>query len=177
MDRENLMMGEGGGPAPQPLLDTSQLSEMLNHFAQLGNMRDWFEFVKKDAFNIPKQEEIHTRAQSNLLYYRTNYTLLALALFVYTVVSDPFVLVSVLIIGGVWIYLINFWRDPVCVQGLTVTNQHKYFIVGFLTLFVLYVTSVGTLVIWSVGLICLVIALHACLHDHHVHSKTGQDHV
>eukprot|EP00735_Rhodelphis_limneticus_P010170 TRINITY_DN2927_c2_g2::TRINITY_DN2927_c2_g2_i1::g.4628::m.4628 TRINITY_DN2927_c2_g2::TRINITY_DN2927_c2_g2_i1::g.4628 ORF type:complete len:181 (+),score=25.85,sp/Q9UI14/PRAF1_HUMAN/31.78/6e-17,PRA1/PF03208.14/1.4e-33,Pox_P21/PF05313.7/0.0026 TRINITY_DN2927_c2_g2_i1:96-638(+) len=162
---------------PKSPIDLAKITNFIAKYAQLHNMRDWLDFVRKDTFSMPNHDEYTTRVQSNLLHYRTNYTIIALSLFIYAIISDPLVLVCLLFIGGIWLWLVNFWKEPLCVQGVILTTQHKYAVVSIFTVFLLYITSAGSTVIWTLGAAFAVICAHASFRDHHVHLKVEADHV
>ena len=103
------------------------------------------------------------RVVSNVLYFKSNYALLALVLSVYSVVTRPRILFLTLPLLLLWIYVLAIRRKPIMLRGKTMTTIAK---VAALVPFSFIVLALGGCVMQTMKLAALSIGavlLHAAL--------------
>lgn len=126
----------------------SRVSSSLRHgFSQ---RRPWSELVDRSNMSKPENlTEAYSRIRKNFSYFRVNYlTLIAFALAV-SLVTHPFSLLVLLGLLGSWcfLYLFRPSDQPVVLFGRTFADRETLGILVVLTVFVVFLTSVGSLLI------------------------------
>ncbi|KAF7845264.1 PRA1 family protein B4-like [Senna tora] len=156
----------GAGVEPQPALRAfvSNLSDSVRHgFSQ---RRPWSELVDRSAFSKPTTfAEATFRIRKNFSYFRINYyALTALALAI-SLISNPFSLFVLIGLIASWIFL-YFFRpsdQPLVLFGRVFTDFETLVLLGVLTVFVLFLTSVGSILVSALMAGVAVVCIHGAL--------------
>lgn len=158
--------GAGAAVESQPPLRAfiSQVSESLRHgFSQ---RRPWSELVDRTAFSKPETfSEATFRIRKNFSYFRVNYyAITALALAV-SLLTNPFSLIIFLGLLASWIFLYLFRPSdqPLVLFGRTFTDFETLALLGALTVFVLFLTSVGSILVSALMAGVAVVCVHGAL--------------
>ncbi|KAK6135767.1 hypothetical protein DH2020_030462 [Rehmannia glutinosa] len=137
----------------------SRLNATVRHgFSQ---RRPWLELLDRSSFSRPDSlTEAATRIRRNFSYFRINYiSLLALSLAL-SLLSHPFSLLVLLSLLGAWLFLYLFRPSdqPVVVAGRTFSDREILGILVVSTIVVVFLTSVGSLLISALlvglGVVC-----------------------
>ena len=150
---------------PTPFLRVRSFLTRLFGYTRraLSNRRPWTELVDRTAFSRPDTlSEAASRVRKNFSYFRVNYlTLLALVLAV-SLLYHPFTLILLLSLLAAWLFLYAFRPSdqPLVILGRTLSDGETLIGLVLLTVIVVFLTSVGSLLI-SAGMVGLaIVAAH-----------------
>ncbi|KAI4306895.1 hypothetical protein L6164_030135 [Bauhinia variegata] len=143
------------GSQSQPPINTpafrsfiSRISSSLRH--SFSQRRPWSELIDRTSMSRPESlAEAYSRIRKNFSYFRVNYiTLLALVLAI-SLISHPFSLLVLLGLLASWafLYLFRPSDQPLILFGRNFSDRETLGILVVLTVFVVFLTSVGSLLI------------------------------
>ncbi|KAE9606193.1 hypothetical protein Lal_00025143 [Lupinus albus] len=137
----------------------SRLTSSLRHgFSQ---RRPWTELLDRNNMSKPETlTEAYSRIRKNFNYFRVNYvTLIAIALAL-SLITHPFSLLVLIGLLASWFFLYLFRPSdqPLVLFGRTFADRETLGILVVLTVFVIFLTSVGSLLISALmvglGIVC-----------------------
>ncbi|KAK9154049.1 hypothetical protein Sjap_001529 [Stephania japonica] len=138
----------------------SRLSASLRR--SLSNRRPWTELLDRSAFSRPiSLSDGASRLRKNLSYFRTNYAALLGAVLALSLLSHPLSLLLLLSLLAAWLFLYLFRPSdhPLVILGRPFSDRETLALLLLLTLFVVFLTSVGSLLISALmvgtGIVCL----------------------
>lgn len=156
----------GVGAQSQPPIATPAFRSFINRLTSsvrqgLSQRRPWSELLDRSAFARPDNlTEAASRVRKNFSYFRVNYiTLLAVVLAV-SLLSHPFSLLVLLTLLAAWcfLYLFRPSDQPLVILGRTFSDRETLLILVVSTIVVVFLTSVGSLLISAslvgLGIIC-----------------------
>ncbi|XP_057736979.1 PRA1 family protein B3-like [Arachis stenosperma] len=139
----------------------SSLSSSLRQ--GFSDRRPWSELLDRSSISRPESlSDAYSRIRKNASYFRVNYvTLIALALAL-SLVTHPFSLLVLLSLLAAWsiLYLFRPSDQPLFLFGRTFSDRETVTALVVLTVFVVFVTSVGALLISSLTVGLAVVCLH-----------------
>lgn len=128
-----------------------------------SHRRPWSELVDRSAMSRPDSlTEAYSRIRRNFSYFRVNYiTLLAVVLAV-SLISHPFSLLVLLGLLGSWAFLYFFRTpdQPLVLFGRTFSDREILGILVVWTVFVVFLTSVGSLLISALMVGLAIVCAH-----------------
>ncbi|XP_010264530.1 PREDICTED: PRA1 family protein B4-like [Nelumbo nucifera] len=139
----------------------SRLSETVRH--GLSQRRPWSELVDRSAFSRPDSlTEAASRARKNFSYFRINYVTLITAVLALSLLSHPFSLLVLLCLLAAWLFLYLFRPSdpPLVLFGRTFSDRETLGILIVLTAVVVFLTSVGSLLISALMLGVAIVCAH-----------------
>ncbi|KAI4385636.1 hypothetical protein MLD38_003635 [Melastoma candidum] len=151
-----------------PSLSNPALRSFLNRLSSstrrfLSRSRPWIELVDRSSFARPESlSDAASRIRKNLSYFKVNYiSLLAVALAL-SLITHPFSLFLLLSLLGSWSFLYAFRLpdQPVVFFNRTFSDKETLAFLVVLTVLVLFLTSVGSLLISTVMVGVAFISLH-----------------
>uniref|UniRef100_A0A1D1XGJ9 PRA1 family protein n=1 Tax=Anthurium amnicola TaxID=1678845 RepID=A0A1D1XGJ9_9ARAE len=148
--------GVGGAPGAQaaPIatpafrLFLSRLSDSVRR--SLANRRPWYELVDRSSFSRPDSlSDAASRVRKNLSYFRINYIAFLAAALALSLLSHPFSLLVLLALLAAWsfLYLFRPADPPLVILGRRFSDRETLGALVVLTVFVVFLTSVGSLLI------------------------------
>ncbi|CAI9107080.1 OLC1v1006362C1 [Oldenlandia corymbosa var. corymbosa] len=153
-----------GGPALGAFL--TRLSNSLRRL--WSRQRPWLELVDYSAVSRPASlSEATTRIRKNISYFRVNYVAVFAAVIGLSLVSHPFSLFTLAVLLAAWLflYLLRPSDQPVVLLNRTFTNGEILAILVALTVFVIFLTNVGSLLM-SASLIGFgIVCVHGAFRD------------
>lgn len=130
--------------------------------------RPWYELVDRTAFSKPDSlTDATSRIRKNFNYFRVNYLTLLFGVLAFSLLSHPFSLLTIvsLLVAWLFLYLFRPSDQPVVINGRTFSDKEILGILVILTVFVVFLTSVGSLLM-SASLIGLgIICVHGAFRD------------
>ena len=139
------------------------LQNKISFSSFIKNLRPWFsEFANPATFSKPKLSEASKRAQQNLVYFFSNYISLAVIFLALAVLSQPSFLISLIILGAIWLYVYSV--KSIVISGNEVTPFQKNMAMIAVTVLVTLVMA-GGLVTYVVLLSGLASVVHSLFHD------------
>ena len=142
-------------PQTQSPVATPAFRAFLSRFSTsirqgFSQRRPWSELIDRNYLARPDSlSEAATRIRKNLSYFKVNYiTLLALIL-AFSLLSHPLSLLVLLSLLASWIFLYLFRPSdqPLVILGRTFSDRETLGILVVLTIAVIFLTSVGSLMI------------------------------
>ncbi|XP_022748427.1 PRA1 family protein B4-like [Durio zibethinus] len=153
--------GESQPPVATPAFRSfiSHLNDSLRN--GLSQRRPWAELVDRSAFSKPESfSEATLRVRKNFSYYRVNYLSVIGLILAFSLLSHPFSLLLLLGLLCSWIFLYLFRPadQPLVIFGRTFSDRETLGILIIFSVFVVFLTNVGSLLISAlmvgVGLVC-----------------------
>ncbi|ESW11493.1 hypothetical protein PHAVU_008G034800 [Phaseolus vulgaris] len=139
----------------------NNLSASLRH--GLDQRRPWAELADRSAFSKPESfSEATLRVRKNFSYFRVNYYAVVSLILVISLLTNPFslVLLAGLLASWTFLYLFRPSDQPLVILGRTFSDFETLAILSALTVFVVFLTSVGSVLISALMLGVAAICLH-----------------
>ncbi|KAF5738436.1 PRA1 family protein B1 [Tripterygium wilfordii] len=157
-----------GGSQSQPPIATpafrafvSRISSSVRH--GLSQRRPWYELVDRTSMSRPDSlSEAASRIRKNLSYFKVNYmTMLAIVLAL-SLLSNPFSLLVLVGLLAAWIFMYLFRPSdqPLVLFGRTFSDRETLGGLVVLTIVVVFLTSVGSLLISALMVGVAIVCLH-----------------
>ncbi|KAG4127989.1 hypothetical protein ERO13_D10G249500v2 [Gossypium hirsutum] len=157
----------GSGPQSQPPITNPAFRTFLSRLTSsirqgFSQRRPWFELIDRTAMARPDNlTDAYSRIRRNFSYFKVNYiTLLALVL-AFSLLSHPFSLLVLLGLLAAWLFLYLFRPSdqPLVIFGRTFSDRETLGILVVLTVFIVFLTSIGSLLIsailFGVAIVCI----------------------
>ncbi|KAL8051374.1 hypothetical protein ABFX02_06G144100 [Erythranthe guttata] len=129
----------------------------------LSQRRPWLELIDRSSFSRPDTlSEAASRIRKNFSYFRVNYvSLLALSLAL-SLLTHPFSLLVLLSLLAAWLFLYLFRPSdqPLVIGGRTFSEREMLGILVLSTIVVVFLTSVGSLLISALLVGLAVVCAH-----------------
>jgi len=130
-------------------------------------IRPWGTFVKTTNFEPPQSlPKWSKRLYKNIEHFQSNYVFVFLILFLYCLITSPFLLVAMALSGGACYFASTKQLERKLILGgreVTLAQQYAAIAVGSIPLFV--IAGAGTAVFWVIGASLFVIAIHASFYN------------
>ncbi|KMZ73748.1 Prenylated rab acceptor family protein [Zostera marina] len=129
----------------------------------LSNRRPWSELLDRSAFCRPDSlTDATSRIRKNLSYFRTNYSILLALVLAFSLLSHPFSLLLLLSLLAAWCFLYLFRPSdpPLVIVGRQFSERETLAGLVVVTVIVVFLTSVGSVVMSAVGVGVAVVCVH-----------------
>ncbi|KAG4109072.1 hypothetical protein AAZX31_03G042400 [Glycine max] len=159
--------GAGGGaieaPANNPAFRAfiNNLSNSLRH--GLDQRRPWSELADRSAFSKPESfSEATLRVRKNFSYFRVNYYAVVSLILAVSLLTNPFSLILLVGLLASWtfLYLFRPSDQPLVILGRTFSDFETLALLSAFTVFVVFLTSVGSVLVSALMLGVAVVCLH-----------------
>lgn len=138
----------------------SQVTESVKN--GLSQRRPWSELVDRSAFSKPESvSEATLRIRKNYSYFRVNYMTIVALVLGFSLVTNPFSLLMLvgLLCSWLFLYLFRPSDQPLTIFGRTFSDRETLGILIVFTMFVIFLTSVGSVLISAllggVAVVCI----------------------
>lgn len=164
-------------PQPPPSSAASStvasLRAFLSHLSSsarraLSGRRPWPELLDRSAFSRPQSlSDATSRIRRNASYFRVNYLVLLSLVLALSLLSHPFSLLTLLSLLAAWLFLYAFRPSdqPLVLLGRTFSDRETLAILSLLTVVVVFLTSVGSLLISASMVGLAIVAAHGAFRD------------
>ena len=139
----------------------SRLSHSLRR--SLVNSRPWYELADRSNFARPESlSEAISRVRKNISYFRINYTIFLVAVLAFSLFSHPVSLIFLLSLLGAWcfLYLFRPADPPLVFLGRQFSDREILGGLIGLTVFVVFLTSIGSLIISALTVGAALVSVH-----------------
>nr|XP_043634038.1 PRA1 family protein B1-like [Erigeron canadensis] len=139
----------------------SRISTSISN--SLADRRPWTELVDRSAFSRPESlSDATSRIRKNLSYFKINYAALLSVILAFSLVTHPYSLIILLSLLAAWIFLYMFRTSdqPLVIFGRTFSDRETLGLLIVLTVIVVFLTSIGSLVISAVLVGLAIIFVH-----------------
>mmetsp|Transcript_10101 Transcript_10101/g.20673 ORF Transcript_10101/g.20673 Transcript_10101/m.20673 type:complete len:203 (-) Transcript_10101:607-1215(-) len=146
------------------------------------NVRAWAtDFASPTQFNRPG-DELTSRVRKNLSYFKGNYGILAGGVLVFSILTNPLLLFSLLFLSALWAYLLMFRPKledgslaPLTLGSKTLSGFEQKAALGGITFVTMMITSLSSTIFWALGVSVCFIGLHASLHKTDTHEVDPEE--
>ncbi|ERM95550.1 hypothetical protein AMTRI_Chr08g207820 [Amborella trichopoda] len=116
--------------------------------ASLAQRRPWMELLDRNQLSKPDTlSEATARIRKNWTYFRINYLILLCGALAISLVSHPVSLFMLVCLLAGWIFLYFFRTEPLILFNRSFSDREVLGIMVLLTVIVVFLTSVGSLLI------------------------------
>ncbi|KAF5736537.1 PRA1 family protein B1 [Tripterygium wilfordii] len=157
-----------GGDQSQPPIATpafrlfiSRISSSIRH--GLSQRRPWYELVDRTSMNRPDSlSEAASRIRKNLSYFKVNYMTMLAVVLALSLLSHPFSLLVLVGLLAAWIFMYLFRPSdqPLVLFGRSFSDRETLGGLVILTIVVVFLTSVGSLLISALMVGVAIVCLH-----------------
>ncbi|KAG0503237.1 hypothetical protein HPP92_003309 [Vanilla planifolia] len=156
-------LGGAGAPISTPAfrIFLSRLSNSVRR--SLANRRPWYELYDRSAFSRPDSlSDATSRIRKNFSYFRVNYLTFIASVLAFSLLSHPISLLVLLSLLAAWcfLYLFRPSDSPLVILGRTFSDRETLFGLIIVTFLLIFLTSVGSLLISAVLVGSAIISVH-----------------
>jgi chromate transport protein ChrA len=108
--------------------------------------------------------EAGSRIRKNLAHFRLNYALVVAAILALTLLTHPFSLLLLAALFAAWIFAYLLRTTPLTLFNRAYSEREVLIVLSLLSVVVLFMTSVGSVLISAAMLGLLIICVHGALH-------------
>lgn len=139
----------------------SRLTDSIRH--AFSQRRPWLELIDRNSFSRPESlSEATSRVRKNYSYFRINYLTLLAVVLALSLISHPFSFLTLICLLAAWLFLYLFRPSdqPLVVFGRTFSSRETLGILVVVTVVVVFLTSVGSLLISAVLIGMSIVCVH-----------------
>jgi hypothetical protein len=164
----NSGVGGGGSSQSQPPIATPAFRAFVSRISSslrqaFSQRRPWYELIDRSSISRPDNlSEAYSRIRKNFTYFRVNYLTLIVFALAISLITHPFSLLVLLGLLASWsfLYLFRPSDQPVVIFGRTFADRETLGILSLLTIFVVFLTSVGSLLISALMVGLAIVCAH-----------------
>lgn len=161
-----LTPADSAAPAATPAIRgfITRLSDTLRR--STSDLKPWQEMLDRSALSRPASlSEATTRLRKNLPYFRVNYTAIVALSLALSLVTHPVSLFLLLSLLAAWsfLYLFRPSDPPLALFGRTFSDKETLGGLVLVSVIVIFMTSVGSLIISAITVGALLVSLHGAL--------------
>eukprot|EP00275_Glaucocystis_incrassata_P001538 EC123278.1.p1 GENE.EC123278.1~~EC123278.1.p1 ORF type:complete len:175 (+),score=24.37 EC123278.1:62-586(+) len=150
--------GDWNNPAP-----ATTMTVLEQYKAKLAErIRPWRDFFT--GFGLPPSGETKARIQQNVAYFQGNYAALTLLVLGFSILTSPFVAISLLILAGMYFYLYIHRKEPLVIGDRTIEDREKNIIMIVASVVLLLGSGAPGVLLWCATVSALIIVSHGALH-------------
>lgn len=168
----------GGAPAILPISNPQTTTTtdaqpaafraLVNHITEtvrsgLSSRRPWSEVVDRSAFSKPESiTEAAARIRKNYSYFRVNYLTVIGGVLGFSLVTNPFSLITLLGLLAAWLFLYLFRPSdpPLVILGRSFSERETLGLLIVSSIVVVFLTSVGSVLISALLLGTAIVSAH-----------------
>lgn len=139
----------------------SRISSSLRQ--AFSQRRPWSELIDRSSISRPETlAEAYSRIRKNFTYFRVNYLTLIIFALAVSLITHPFSLLVLLGLLASWsfLYLFRPSDQPLVIFGRTFADRETLGILVVLTIFVVFLTTVGSLLISALMVGLAIVSAH-----------------
>ncbi|XP_044473597.1 PRA1 family protein B4-like [Mangifera indica] len=152
----------------QPPIATPAFRALIAHLSDsvcngFSQRRPWAELVDRSAFSKPEcLSDATIRIRKNYSYFRVNYLSILAVVLAFSLLTNPFSLLILLGLLASWIFLYLFRPSdqPLVIFGRTFSDRETLGILVVLSVFVIFLTNVGSVLISALMVGAALICAH-----------------
>ncbi|XP_039038800.1 PRA1 family protein B1-like [Hibiscus syriacus] len=158
----------GGGAQSQPPIATPAFRTFLSRLKSsirqgFSQRRPWYELIDRTAMARPDNlTDAYSRIRRNYSYFKFNYMTLLAVVLAFSLLSHPLSLLVLLGLLAAWLffYLFRPSDQPLVIFGRAFSDRETLAALVVLTLFVVFLTSIGSLLISAILIGVAIVCLH-----------------
>eukprot|EP00298_Acanthocystis_sp_HF-20_P007664 c17203_g1_i1.p1 GENE.c17203_g1_i1~~c17203_g1_i1.p1 ORF type:complete len:267 (-),score=65.61 c17203_g1_i1:32-793(-) len=139
--------------------------------------RPWSQFLNVTKFRKPSENYsvILKETGYNLKYWLYNYAVLSLAIFIYSLLTSPLLILCFLFSGGLWVWLVFVRKQPIVLMGRTLSQTQLLYLLGSFSMLVFLLTSGYKTLMWSLIFSSILSVTHAVFRAPEYSTISGKD--
>jgi hypothetical protein len=144
--------------------------------AHLQHVRPWSDFFDRNRISRPAHMNAAiARISHNVQQFRANYMMIALVLVIYILITNLWLLFSVVFVGIGVRWLSSKPADqPIMLGGRMFSQKELYAALIVVALILMYVSAAGSAIFWVIGASGAVIFTHAALLEKSLETEFSQ---
>ncbi|KAL0389028.1 UNVERIFIED_CONTAM: PRA1 family protein B3 [Sesamum calycinum] len=154
--------------SPSPVL-TEHLTRLTDALRRtIARRRPWFELIDVSAFSRPDSlSGAISRTRKNVSYFRVNYLSILALVLAASLLSHPLSLFALVSLIAAWLvlYLLRPAEQPLVLFNRTFSDLETMWSLIGLTIFVVFLTDIGSLLISSILIGIGIVCLHGVFRD------------
>ena len=126
------------------------------------DLKGWTDFFA--VLKLPQwtYKHLEQRITTNLVHYRSNYLVLCLVIYIIQLIFEPFILISLLLVGSLNIYaLVLTKKKPLVIGDITISDKGKKMITIGVSVIFLILSGALSQLLWSTIYCILLCGFHA----------------
>lgn len=125
--------------------------------------KPWTEVMDRNAISKPANTtEAMGRIRKNVAYFKTNYAIIAVGTTALVMLFNPYSIIVLAFLALIWFWAYVIKVGPLYIGGRELSEREKFLVLSGTSLVVIFfLTSVGSLLFYALGMSLLVIGLHA----------------
>ncbi|XP_017045046.1 prenylated Rab acceptor protein 1 [Drosophila ficusphila] len=150
----------------QSLTSLSNLPTPMQVFQMVRNsLRPWTVFFNINNFkSAVSMQRLNNRVVRNLSYFQANYVFIFFVLMIYCLITAPCILL-VIVAAALGCHKLRMRNSNITVVGHQLTPNQQIIALNLATAPVLFLVGAGSVLFWTLGASCFVIALHAIFYN------------
>nr|GEV01584.1 PRA1 family protein D-like [Tanacetum cinerariifolium]GEW32924.1 PRA1 family protein D-like [Tanacetum cinerariifolium] len=145
--------------SPPPATNTYSATATIRH-----SIQPWPTFFSPSSLSLPLSlQSLSNRFTANLLFFRGNYVIISLLIFILSLITHPFTAVFFIILIAAWVFLFFARDDPFVVFDFELGDKVVLIGLGVVTVVGVAVSGIWWNLLVSVLVSGLVVSLHAVL--------------
>lgn len=131
-------------------------------------IRPWGTFVRTANFEVPTTPaKWTTRLYKNVEHFQSNYVFVFVILFLYCLISSPFLLIAMAMSGGAcWYAGFRNQNQKLMLGGKEVALAQQYAAIAIISIPLFLFAGAGGAVFWVIGASIFLIGLHATFYNY-----------
>lgn len=143
---------------------------------RLEGLRPWGDFFSRHRWSKPVDgNEFKRRFTFNVSYFQNNYLLVSFVVTAYFLVTNIFLLLAVVVGFGGFKYIKSLpVNSSVAIMGNNVSPNQLWIVYGVVIFILLFFTSASSILLWIVGTIAALVAIHAGFMEKPIDAEFGE---
>ncbi|KAE8695476.1 PRA1 family protein B4 [Hibiscus syriacus] len=158
----------GSGAQSHPPMSTPAFRTFLSRLTSsirqgFSQRRPWYELIDRTAMARPDNlTDAYSRIRRNFSYFKVNYMTLLAVVLAFSLLSHPLSLLVLLGLLAAWLFLYLFRPSdqPLIIFGRAFSDRETLGALVVFTLFVVFLTSIGSLLISAILIGVAIVCLH-----------------
>lgn len=134
-----------------------------NAAASVREAKPWSEVLDRTAMAKPNgMTEATSRMRKNVAYFRVNYGIVGVSTTAVVLLMNPWSIIVLAFLALIWAYSYVVRTTPFVINGRELSDREKFMsLCGVSLVVIFFLTSVGSILFYALGLSMLLIGAHA----------------
>ncbi|KAH8400665.1 hypothetical protein KR009_000217 [Drosophila setifemur] len=130
-----------------------------------NSLKPWSVFFNINNFKTAvSMQRLNNRVLRNLSFFQANYVFIFFVLMIYCLITAPLILL-VIVAAAVGCHKLRSRNTNYIVMGHQLTPSQQIIVVNMAAMPVLFLVGAGSVLFWTLGASCFVIALHTIFYN------------
>lgn len=144
-------------------LKIQKVFQFIRNRQWASTFRPLTEFFSPMEFSRPKPNKIWKRLECNLQHFFTNYVLMIIIIFSFSILTKPWLFFGILIIAYIWTMVAS--RDSITVGPIKLDGNRKFGALCLFTVCAMLLLGFHEIIFISLGIGSILCSAHAIFHN------------